>query len=99
MPLSVGVADPATPVAGVTTVKLTVPVVAVCVPTLSLVSTLLAVVVATAPCVTVKVSLSAFIFTKVIVRVSVVILPKRSFATKLTVRVPLGTLQKSAGAL
>ena len=47
--LSVGVAEPAAPVAGIVTDKLTVPVVAVCVPTLSLVSTLLAVVVATAP--------------------------------------------------
>ena len=47
--LSVGVALPAAPVAGIVTDKLTVPVVAVWVPTLSLVSTLLAVVVATAP--------------------------------------------------
>ena len=57
------------------------------------------VVVATAPWVTVKVSPWAFMLTKVIVRVCVVVLPKRSFATKVTVRVPLGTLQKSAGAL
>ena len=97
--MSVGVAEPTAPVAGVTTVILTVEVVAVWVPTLSLVSTLLTVVVATAPLVTVKVSFSAFILTKVIVRVCVVVLPKRSFATKVTVRVPLGTLQKSAGAL
>ena len=47
----------------------------------------------------VKVSSWAFILTKVIVRIWVVVLPKRSFATKVTVRVPLGTLQKSAGAL
>ena len=97
--MRVGVAEPTTPVAGVTTVILTVPVVAVCVPTLSLSSTVRVVVVATAPWVMVKVSPSAFILTKVIVRVCVVVLPKRSFATKVTVRVPLGTLQKSAGAL
>ena len=73
--LSVGVAEPAAPVAGVTTVILTVAVVAVCVPTLSLSSTVPVVVVATAPWVTVKVSPWAFILTKVIVAVLVMVLP------------------------
>ena len=75
MLLSVGVAEPAAPVAGIVTDKLTVPVVAVCVPTLSLSSTVLVLVVATAPWVTVKVSPWAFILTKVIVAVLVTVLP------------------------
>ena len=97
--MRVGVTLPATPVAGVTTVILTVAAVAVWVPTLSLLKIVPVVVVVTTPWVTVKVSFSAFMFISVITRVCVVVLPNGSFATKLMVRVPLGTLQKSAGAL
>ena len=97
--LRVGVALPAAPVAGVVTVILTVAAVAVCVPNLSLSNIVIVLLPPLAPLAIVKLSALAFICAKVIVRVSVVILPKRSFATKLTVRVPLGTLQKSVGAL
>ena len=80
MLLSVGVALPATPVAGVTTVKLTVPVVAVRVFAKSLVNTDALVVVATAPWLTVIVSLLAFMLTNVMVAVLVVVPPKLSIA-------------------
>ena len=94
--MSVGVAEPAAPTAGVMTVKLTVPMVAVWLPTLSFTNTVRVEVVDTEPSVKVKSSFTAFIFTKVMVRVWVAVLPKASLPTKVTVTIPL-LLQRSAG--
>ena len=94
--MSVGVAEPAVPTAGVVTVKLTVPMVAVWLPTLSFTNTVRVEVVDIEPSVKVKSSSTASIFTKVMVRVWVAVLPKASFPTKVTVTIPL-LLQRSAG--
>ena len=94
--MSVGVAEPAAPTAGVVTVKLTVPMVAVWLPTLSFTNTVRVEVVDTEPSVKVKSSFTASIFTKVMVRVWVAVLPKASLPTKVTVTIPL-LLQRSAG--
>ena len=99
----VGVLPPPIGVAGVTTVMVTLPVgpaVGVLPPKLSLVRILPAVWVVT-PLPTVKVSLATVrgVAANLIVDVLVVTLPKVSFAIKVTVITPPGTVQKSAGAL
>ena len=94
--LRVGVALPAAPVAGVVTVILTVEAVAVCVPILSLSNTVIVLLPPLAPLAMVTLSVLAFICAKVIVRVSLTALPKRSVAVKVTVTTPLW-LHKLAG--